>query len=197
MWLALGGCGSAATPTTTMMVPALAAAQAATSIAAPHVDALPEGVSAEASACLASPTELCNGRDDDCDGRIDEGCGWSSGPVQITLAWDGGADLDLYVTDPSGFTISYLDRASSTGGVLDRDARGACMPSGPTIENVYWLSEIPPRGAYRVDVHYWGDCGVAGTTTARVSVSIGGHVIGTYDLAIELGQRRAVVAFSI
>ena len=62
---------------------------------------------------------------------------------------------------------------------------------------MHWTSERPPSGGYRVDVHYWGDCGVAGSTPARLSVSVGGHVIGVYDLVLELGQRRATVAFTI
>ena len=161
-----------------------------------HVDALSPGVTSENGACVPAPSDPCNARDDDCDGRIDEGCGWDSGPVQITLAWDSGADLDLYVTEPSGFTISYLDRTSPSGGTLDHDARGACIPGGQAIENVHWTA-APPTGAYRVDVHYWGDCGVAGSTPAHVTVAVGGQVIGTYDLQLELGQRRATLAFTI
>ena len=161
------------------------------------LEALPPGVTAEPTLCTPASSDSCNGRDDDCDGRIDEGCGWETGPVQITLAWDGGADLDLYVTEPSGFTISYLDRTSPGGGTLDHDARGACIPGGETIENVYWAAERPPSGSYRVELHYWGDCGVAGPTSARVAVSVAGRVIGTYDVVLELGQRRTVVAFRL
>ena len=192
---AWAGCGAAP-------VPAAIEAHAMPTQAAPltvtaRVGTLPDGVLAETGACIAASTDDCNGRDDDCDGQIDEGCGWGSGPIQITLAWDSGADLDLYVTDPSGFTISYLDRTSATGGVLDHDARGACIPGGAAIENVHWASGTPPSGEYRVDIHYWGDCGVAASTPARVSVSVGGHVLGTYDIVLDVGQRRAAIAFTI
>ncbi len=142
--------------------------------------------------CTQGVAETCNGLDDNCDGRIDEGCGWQSGAVQITLAWQTGADIDLYVTDPSGFVISYQDRQSPTGGVLDHDARGACVPGGDTVENVYWSTPQPPRGQYYVELHYWGDCGVAGITPAQVSIAVGGRVVGVYNVTLAPGDRIPV-----
>ena len=163
----------------------------------PEVAALPPGVTrANAEPCTPASSDACNALDDDCDGRIDEGCGWESGPIQVTLAWSSGADLDLYVTDPSGFTISYLDRDSPSGGHLDPDARGACIPGGQTIENMHWTGS-PRGGDYHVIVHYWGDCGVADSTQALVTVSVSGRIVGTYALQIERGQRRHVVDFRI
>ncbi len=141
--------------------------------------------------------EQCNGLDDNCDGRIDEGCGWQSGQIQITLAWGTGADIDLYVTDPYNETISYQHRQSSSGGVLDHDARGACVGGSDTIENVYWSSPQPPRGTYRVELHYWGSCGVAGPTPVQVSVSVGGRVIGVYNATLTEQQRIPVAVFTL
>jgi hypothetical protein len=188
-------CGGATAAPTTAATAAPAATPAATQTFVAQVGPLPEGVAAESGAC-ASRAEACDGRDDDCDGHVDEGCGYETGAVQITLAWEGGADLDLYVTDPTGFTISYLDREAPSGGALDHDARGACIPTGPPVENVRWPS-APPQGEYRVDVHYWGDCAVAGSTPAHVTVVVSGRVVGTYDLVVELAQRRTVVTFAI
>jgi tRNA (guanosine-2'-O-)-methyltransferase len=150
------------------------------------------GVSVSGVQCTAGASEQCNGLDDNCDGRIDEGCGYQSGAIQITLAWQTGADIDLYVTDPSGFTISYQDRQSPTGGVLDHDARGACVSGSDTIENVYWNTPAPPRGQYLIELHYWGDCGVAGATPAQVSFSVGGRVVGVYNVTLAPGQRVPV-----
>ena len=127
---------------------------------------------------------------------IDEGCGYSTGNIQITLAWATGADLDLYVTDPSGFTISYQETRSSSGGHLDHDARGACVrrQADATVENVYWNQPNPPPGRYQIEVHYWGDCQVAGTTPATVSIAVGGQVIGAYQVTLN-PQDRVPVAF--
>jgi hypothetical protein len=153
---------------------------------------LQAGVTSLGVQCTPSP-EICNGRDDNCDGRIDEGCGWQSGAIQITAAWQTGADIDLYVTDPSGDEISYRNRESRTGGILDHDARGACVPGTGTIENVYWSTPTPPRGRYYIELHYYGDCGVAGVTPVQVSVAVGGQIVGVYNIDLVPGQRQPVV----
>lgn len=155
------------------------------------------GVTVVQVQCAPGAQEQCNGLDDNCDGRIDEGCGWQSGQIQITLAWGTGADIDLYVTDPYGETISYQHTQSSSGGVLDRDARGACMAGGHTIENVYWSSPQPPPGTYQVELHYYGTCNAAGPTPTQVSISVGGQVIGVYNVTLYEQQRVPVAVFTI
>lgn len=190
------GCGGGARESTPQTTAQIAMPRAIAHLE-PEVAPLPPGVSASnAGPCTPASSDACNALDDDCDGRIDEGCGWESGPIQVTLAWSSGADLDLYVTDPSGFTISYLDRDAPSGGHLDHDARGACIPGGQNIENVHWTSS-PGGGDYHVVVHYWGDCGVADSTDALVTVSVSGRIVGTYALTIERGQRRHIVDFTI
>jgi hypothetical protein len=153
---------------------------------------LQTGVTSLGVQCTPGATESCNGLDDNCDGRIDEGCGWQSGAIQITAYWQTGADIDLYVTDPAGYEISYQNRESPTGGILDHDARGACVSGSDTIENVYWSTPTPPRGQYYIELHYWGDCGVAGQTPVQVSISVGGQNVGVYNVVLVPGQRLPV-----
>ena len=150
-----------------------------------------------APACTEGAFDACNGLDDDCDARIDEGCGWESGSVQITLAWESAADLDLYVVDPAGYTISYMDRSAPGGGRLDHDARGACIPGSDTVENVFWNTSTPPRGRYAIDVHYWGECGTTGPTTGRLSISVAGQIRGIYDFTLTPGQRQSIAIFTL
>jgi hypothetical protein len=72
--------------------------------------------------------------------------------LRITLMWDNTNDLDLYVTVPNGETISYVNKESSCGGVLDIDMNvdGA---SGEPVENVVWASSLPRQGTYKVLVN--------------------------------------------
>jgi len=74
------------------------------------------------------------------------------GSVQVSLIWDNppeqGADLDLYVTSPSGETLSYRNRTSACGGFLDTDAQYERNP----VENITWTSNAP-SGEYEVRVH--------------------------------------------
>jgi len=155
------------------------------------------GVTAVQQQCNPNAGEACNGLDDNCNGIIDEGCGYSSGNIQITLAWGSGADLDMYVTDPTGYTISYSRRNSPSGGHLDHDARGACVraQADATIENVYWDSPRPPSGTYRVEVHNYSGCRVSNVTPATLSIAVGGQVIGAYNVALRPGERQAVAEF--
>jgi hypothetical protein len=143
--------------------------------------------------------EVCgDGLDNNCNGVIDEGCGYHTGNIQVTLAWDGGADLDLYVTDPTGETVSYRNRNSRTGGALDIDARGACGrgESAYTVENVYWTN-APPSGQYLVEVHNYSACRSGDPTRAVVSIAVDGQLLGSYNLLAYQGQRQPVAYFQI
>lgn len=72
--------------------------------------------------------------------------------LRITLMWDNTNDLDLWVTVPNGETISYENKKSSCGGMLDIDMNvdGA---SGEPVENVIWTSSLPQQGRYKVLVN--------------------------------------------
>lgn len=162
----------------------------------------PSGVVVLESSCVQGAQEICNGLDDNCNGQIDEGCGYSSGDVQITLAWNTGADLDLYVYDPQGSRIFYNQPQAPSGGMLDQDARGNCNPSQPNnrIENVYWGGVQPPSGRYTVEVHYYAvdQCSSsAGPTTGVVSISVGGSILGSYQLMLNADQRATFATFDI
>src|SRR5690606_5471025 len=53
------------------------------------------------------PDDDCDGVDDDCDGVIDAGCGLVGGKLQVVVAWSSPADIDLYVEEPQGDTMSF------------------------------------------------------------------------------------------
>jgi tRNA (guanosine-2'-O-)-methyltransferase len=164
-------------------------------VAAPQVES---GVVVVESSCTQGAQEACNGLDDNCNGQIDEGCGYQSGNVQITLAWQTGADIDLHVFDPAGEEINYAHTASASGGNLDHDGRGNCTPreANNTIENVFW--QTPPSGTYRVMLHYYGECNSgAGPTQSTLSISVGGQIIGAYQYTLNPDQRVDLASFTI
>ena len=163
----------------------------------PRVDS---GVTVAQHACQAGSAEQCNALDDDCNGIVDDGCGYASGQLQVTLGWDSGADVDLYVTEPSGQTLMYkaTSRSSSSGGQMDQDARGECRPeqAHTRVENVFWAQK-PPSGQYKVEVGYWAPCGDAGETHTTVSIGVGGRVLGVYGYSLHPEERATVATFTL
>lgn len=148
--------------------------------------------------CEHSSYEECNALDDDCNGVIDDECGYEGGAIQVTVGWNSGADLDLYVTDPSGATLYYneLHKRSNIGGHLDHDARGDCRreQQNPRIENIYWPSPAH-AGRYRVELSYFSPCAHATTTDATLSVVVAGELLGAYRYRLEPEQRIEALSF--
>lgn len=150
--------------------------------------------------CEAGAHETCNALDDDCNGIIDDGCGYQTGAVQVTVSWDSGADIDLYVTDPSGETLFYNEKHDHTaiGGHLDQNARGDCRrgQKQSRIENAYW-PEPARTGIYKVELHYFGPCEKSGATNAQLSVSVRGKLLGSYTYKLEPEQRIEALSFEV
>ena len=77
-----------------------------------------------------------------------------SGEYQVSLVWDGPADLDLHILCPGGGHL-YFERRQACGAVLDVDmnAMGGRESRSP-VENAVW-GDKPAPGTYRVQVHYF------------------------------------------
>lgn len=106
-----------------------------------------------------------------------------TGPIQVTLEWNGDADLDLYVTDPSGQQVNYQNESVPSGGILDVDARADCEDTGSTVENIVWQS-APPAGTYRVLVDHYDACGQAGAVSYTATLRRNGQVVETWTGAV-------------
>ena len=156
---------------------------------------VPSGVTVIQSQCTPGAPEQCNGLDDNCNGVIDEGCGYSSGNIQVTAAWNSSSDIDLHVIDPNNEEIYYAHRQSASGGVLDRDANAACSVAPPTVENVYWGTQ-PPSGAYRVRLVAYDMCRSA-ATPVTLSIAVGGRIVGAYSFTFTYDRQEFVLPFSI
>jgi len=80
----------------------------------------------------------------------------SYGDIQITLTWDSGSDMDLWVFDPGGEWIGYANPTSVSGGHYEVDDTDGFGP-----ENTYWPYGTAPTGDYYVEVdHISGDAPV-------------------------------------
>jgi hypothetical protein len=76
------------------------------------------------------------------------------GKIEVTLAWEGGADLDLFVMCPDGGEISY--RSQACGGELVADLnRNGGQPDSTPIEHIIWGDGGMPNGRYSVRVGFY------------------------------------------
>ena len=164
------------------------------SLAKAYINAA-KGASVMGFECRESAKEQCNGIDDTCDGRVDEGCGFALGNLQITAAWNSDADIDLYVTDPAGEIINHQHRDSASGGSFDHEGRGACDATleHPRLESISWHQKLPSAGPCRVELYYWGTCNTdGGPTTVTATVAAMGSVVGMINSTLVPNQRAFV-----
>jgi hypothetical protein len=99
-----------------------------------------------------------------------------TGDVQVTLRWTGDSDLDLHVTDPDGFEISFSSTSSPSGGQLDVDCipSSGCADSGEHVENVFWPTGGAPSGSYSAFVRNLGE-----PADFTLTVIVGGEEISS------------------
>ena len=98
------------------------------------------------------------------------------GELVVRLAFEAGADLDLYVSDPLDETVYYANTPVRSGGALDADRR--CEDAEPRVETVRFAA--PLAGGYRVGVDFQQRCP-------------GGADVAAWAIAIEArGERRVL-----
>ena len=100
----------------------------------------------------------------------------AAGELRVELVFGAGADLDLYLTDPSQETVYYANSPSRVnGGRLEADLR--CEAAAPRVESVVFASA--PPGRYRVGVD-------------RAETCPGGAAVELFLVTVEApgGERR-------
>ncbi|MCF6231882.1 MAG: hypothetical protein L3J36_02080 [Rhodobacteraceae bacterium] len=121
--------------------------------------------------------------------------GATVGALNFVLEWHGSDDLDLYVTCPSGQTISYRAR-SACGGALDLDAnaRRRSLVRDPA-ENIVFGN--PAIGLYKVTVKLYKDRTSGGTKAFRLHVLRRDGTSQSYNGLIPPGAREWTTTISI
>ncbi len=129
-----------------------------------------------------------------CWGEEDTSVG--TGDVQVTLTWQTYDDIDLYVTDPNGEEIYYLNDISSSGGKLDRDNKCDNMIIGRP-ENIFWSSGAAPSGTYTVQVKYYSACETEKYVNWTVRTIVMGNVQTYTGTLTEVDQAQDVTSFTV
>jgi len=125
-----------------------------------------------------------------------------TGDLKVTLSFDQGTDLDLYLLEPGddGEQISFDNPTSAAGGELDLDSNPECSPvDGVNIENIFYSADAP-TGRYLVGVDYYQAC-VEATVNYTVTVTVEGEVQETFTGSFTAdqagGEVRTVGEFTI
>lgn len=107
------------------------------------------------------------------------------GDIKVTLTWQNESDLDLYVTDPLGETISYQNETSQSGGYLDVDDTDGYGP-----ENIIWSDAYP--GNYIVEVdHYDGPS----PASFSIRLSVNG-IVTVFNGSVSTDEKILITNFS-
>jgi hypothetical protein len=109
--------------------------------------------------------------------------------VRVHLAFPAGADLDLYVTDPTFETVYFANSPNRAGGRLDADVR--CSEPAPRIETIRFPAALP--GVYRVGVDFPERCRGGAIQEAFVVQIEGGGLEATREGIIEAGHFIPIV----
>ena len=73
------------------------------------------------------------------------------GRVEVTLAWDGPADLDLRVTCPDRKEIFFRETSNCGGRLVSKDLGvGGGKADSRQVEHVAWTGQPDPSGTYTV-----------------------------------------------
>ena len=127
--------------------------------------------------------------------NLDSGDELGIGDVQVTLRWDGPADIDLEVVDPFGESIWFENPFSVSGGELDVDANAGCEEEARSpVENIFWPVGRAAEGTYEAFVYYFLECDGSGPTDYEVSVRVDDQVVDQIEGTLLFEDDEALVS---
>ncbi len=85
-----------------------------------------------------------------------------TGNLTASLNWEGSADLNLFVREPSGRVISWSTPTTPSGGNLQIDSNTNCeTPTSQPVEHIFYPNTVDlPTGDYTIWVWYQTVCGM-------------------------------------
>lgn len=75
--------------------------------------------------------------------------------LEVTLAWDGPADLDIFVRCPSGQVIDFNSKQACGGKLVEDENSGGGRSDSRPVEHVIWADAAPPPGVYTVGINLY------------------------------------------
>lgn len=109
--------------------------------------------------------------------------------IDVRLNWNGAADLNLEVRDPTGQALHWNSRATTNGGAFGFDANGLCQViSDAPRESAIWQPGFLSTGSYEVIVYYEQACDtLTGTVPFQLEVMVDGASAGRVETLLSPG----------
>ncbi len=117
------------------------------------------------------------------------------GDVRATLEWDSTADIDMFVFDPLGSTLTFGRESSESGGQYQGEANHDCEGLTSPSETVFWPDDSAPSGEYVVGATYTAECAGEGDQAVRLTLSVDGET-DTFDVFLSPGQSIEITRFT-
>jgi len=110
--------------------------------------------------------------------------------IEVQLNWNGAADLNLEVRDPTGQALHWNSRTTDNGGVFGFDANGFCQViSGSPEESAIWQPGFLSTGSYEVIVYYEQACDtLTRTVPFQLEVTVDGASAGRLEALLSPGS---------
>jgi len=110
--------------------------------------------------------------------------------IEVQLIWNGAADLNLEVRDPTGQALHWNSRTTDNGGVFGFDANGFCQViSGSPEESAIWQPGFLSTGSYEVIVYYEQACDtLTRTVPFQLEVAVDGASAGRLEALLSPGS---------